>query len=329
MIDSSPYAAFFLYSAIVLATLLLKLNRLQILGFFLLGTSLLLFEFPDLPEYKAHYELAGRIGFERVWYLYNFEPGYVALVAILSKIISFEAFYVISIMAALFSYTKFFRSGMGDQFDLCLALFLSICLYFISFTIRTTIASIFLALAIVEIRRQRNLSAVLLILFGSGFHLVVLPLIVLPVVNRFSVFFMRWYPVLFVVSIVAAFVASEFFSLDSLLGIDESVDFKITAYQDIYTSSNSIFFALWLIVSGLSLILKRQFDDVDRVVIITSLSAILFLYPYPFFQGRFMWLTSFIFSYIFAKVVFGRIKLSDTLRICVIVTLPLAALARF
>lgn len=59
---------------------------------FFIALSLYQFEMPDIDSYREHYNLARDIGFDIFDYQNNFEIGYIFLVFIASKIISFDFF---------------------------------------------------------------------------------------------------------------------------------------------------------------------------------------------------------------------------------------------
>ena len=318
-----------LYLAIIATSLCLRERKPYIFGVISIAICLLFFDLSDIEEYRNHYELAGRAGFDHVVSLYNFEPGYVLLVVLIAHFLPFEAFYVIAISLAIHAYIKFFEQSVGKGHYVYAVFFLSSCLYFVSFTLRTTIASTFLAYAILCLKNKKNILAVILITVGATFHVVIAPMIILPILNKYSGLIAKHYLSFYAIVIAISIAIAKNLSLTPFVGVNEIVDLKISSYDDANINSNSIFFGLWAIAFAGSYVSFRKFDEFDRVLVIASVATILLLYPFEFVQGRFMWLTSFVFAYIFAKGTFMRIDFGSAGRLILVNTLPLVVFFRF
>jgi hypothetical protein len=318
-----------LYLAIVTTSLLPQKNRAHILGAAVIGACLLLLDLPDIAEYKEHYQLAGEIGFYNILSLYNFEPGYVAIVALLSKTIPFEVFYILTITFAINAYRDFYCENTSRKSSIFIVCFLSICLYFVAFTIRTTIASIFLAYSLSCLKKKDNLRAALMIILGATFHAIITPLIILPVINKFSILIKSRYLFAYTIAIVVALISEKIVSPDLFIGTNELIDLKLSAYEDANVGSKNIYFGLWIVAAVGSIVSMDRFNEFDRVLTISMVTVILLLRPYEFFQGRFMWLTSFIFIYILTKGILTRFDIGKTGGLLTIITLPLLTFLRF
>jgi hypothetical protein len=329
MTISNLVAPLALYIAIVVTSLCLHYKKNYILGLVTIAICLLYLDLPDILDYKNHYRLAEDLDFFSLLSLYGFEPGYVALVKISSYFISFEIFYILIMVVAINSYIKFYINVTTDRAYLYLVLFLSVCLYFVAFTIRTTVASIFLAYALINILNKRNKSAAICIVLGASFHMVMAPLIVLPFINRLSVFVSKRYLYVVAVVIFSIIIISKTLPIYLILGLSEFTDFKISTYNEDNINSNSVYQFLWLIVMLASIISIKNLDEFYKVIAITMTSIILLLYPYGFFQGRFMWLTSFIFIFMLAKGVLFRFNIGQFGRLFMVFMLPLMVIFRF
>lgn len=328
IMQSITLAHAFLFLSIIATIFLFRERKFHIVGIISISICLLFIDLPDIDEYRTHYDLTGRAGFDYVISLYNFEPGYVIFVAALSSFLPFEAFYVITISLAIHAYLKFFEESDGKRHYIYAAFFLSICLYFTAFTLRTTLASTFLAYAILCLKSNKNAAAGALILVGGMFHVVLTPLIILPVFNRFSSLIAKHYILLYIVVVALSVIVTPSLSLTPFLGANEVIDLKISSYEEANFSSNSYYFGLWLIAFIGALISYKNFSNFDRMLVISLLTSILFLYPFEFIQGRFMWLTSFLFAYIFSKGTFLRFNFGDAGRIFLVTALPLAVFFR-
>lgn len=329
MTMSSAAASMLLYLALVATSLLLRERKAYIFGAILIATCLLFIELPDVATYKEHYQLARHTSFENIFSLYNFEPGYVVLVIALSRFLPFEVFYVIVVSLAIHAYLKFYEKSVNKRPYIFAVLFLSVCLYFVAFTLRTTIASMFLAYALSCLKGKKNALAAVLIFLGATFHIVIAPMIILPIVNKFSALISRRYLLFYAIAIALAVIIARHLSLNFLVGANQFIDLKISAYEDANVSSNSLYFGLWILAIFGSCISYRYFDESDRVLAIVAAVNVLLLYPFEFIQGRFMWLTSFLFAYIFAKGTIARIDIGKTGRLVFVLTLPLLSFLRF
>jgi len=328
-VTSNLTIIYLLYLTIVVISLSLRDGKSYIWSAALIGALLLLLDLPDIAEYKEHYYLTAQTSFMHIFPLYNFEPGYVAAVAIFSKIVPFEVFYIIIITLAIDAYFKFYRANTDNRAYILAACFLSLCLYFVAFTLRATIASIFLAYSLHFLRNKKNATATVLIIIGATFHAIIIPLIILPIANLFSAFISKRYLLLYTITVIAVVFVSKLLSLDMLLGVSDVIDLKASAYKDANISSDSVYFVLWIIAIAGFLISLRFFSEFDRVLALSLTAIILALHPYEFIQGRFMWLTSFLFIYILAKGVIIRFNFGKTGRLIFTISVPLITLMRF
>lgn len=326
---STPIGLLLLYFSIVSTTFLVRERRVPFLGCILIGSSLLTFDLPDSFEYKEHYQIASQLGISHAVLPFNFEPGYNLIVSLFSKVVPYEAFYVFVISITIYAYIKAFDSLAGKKDYLLTAFLLSIFLYFFAFTVRTTIASMFLAYAVIFLKNRNNFYAALMVIAGCLFHVVIAPLILFPVINIFSSFVTRNFKLTFLAAIIAALLIASSLSLDFFLGRNNLLDLKIMAYNDANIDSKSIYFWLWIFALFCSLISIKYFSELDRVLVIGSAFILLLLLPFGLVQGRMMWLMSFILVYILTKATILRFSLGPFGGICFVVMLPLIGLVRY
>jgi hypothetical protein len=320
---------FYLYISILIAAVFLRDLNYRFFGSILIGMCLINLDLPDILEYKSHYSLASQIGFEDLLLSSNFEPGYVLLVYIISNYIPFEFFYVVVIALAIDAYSKFYALKNDERYYIYIIIFLSTCLYFVAFTIRSTIASIFLAYALIYFRQRKLFTGSIMILAGSAFHVAILPMLMFPVINNISFVFEKKSFYIYAMAILASIFLPNFLLIDSFVGMNKVLDLKILAYEDANINSSSLFFGLWIFVAAGFVMSYRSYDDFDRSLFVTLFVIILFLRSYGFIQGRFMWLTSFLFVYFFAKSLIFKFDIGKYGRLLLIFMLPLMNFLRF
>lgn len=320
--------AFLFLSIVFTLVLYYYSSKLYLFGIFFIALSLSFLDLPDINEYRDHYEFSGQFGYEFVSRFTNFERGYVLTNTLLSPYISFKFFYIIIISLTIYAYLKFFEISDKDNSYIYATVFFSLCLYFVAFTLRTTISSIFLAFALICIRNKRYIGSLILISIGSLFHILILILLILPFISIFSKLISKYIFILLPAVGMAAFIVGQNFDLAELAGFNRVLDLKVNAYTEANLSSNSVFLVMWLIAFCGTFISFKRLDDFDRALIITLLAALAFLVPFQFIQGRFMWLTSFLFAYILSKGTFNRLKLSETGAMVFMAVLPLAVFFR-
>ncbi len=326
---SSFVATVLLYLSIIATTLLLREKKPHIFGVILVAICLLFIELPDIAAYKDHYQLVEHTRLEDLFSLNNFEPGYVVVVAFLSRIIPFEIFYVTAISLAIHAYIIFYQNNIGNKSYIFLLFFLSISLYFIAIPLRSTIASIFLAYSLLHLKNNKNALAAAIIVIGSTFHIAIAPMLVLPILNNFSGFIKRYYLLVLSIAIAASMIVSKYLFLDSFININGYLNLKILAYQDVNVSSNSFYFKLWLVAILFAYISHVVLSEFDRVLVAGMAVIIIILQPFGFIQGRFMWLTSFAFAYTFVKVTLSRVEMGRVGGLFFLVTFPLLIFFRF
>jgi hypothetical protein len=318
----------FLFLSIVVTVFLFYKKTFYVFGIVSISICLLFFDFPDITEYREHYEFAGQAGYDYVSTFYNFEPGYVLLVAISASFLPFEAFYILIVSCAIYAYLKFFEdTGEKDSY-IYATIFLSICLYFVAFTLRTTISSTFLAFAISCMQKKKNTVALLLILAGSLFHVVILLAIILPFVSLFSRFISKYFLIILPIAGIFSVIIGQNFDLNEIVGYNNVIDLKVSSYTDANLSSNSVFLGIWIIAFASAFASFKNLNDFERALIIALFGVIIFLIPFEFIQGRFMWLTSFLFAYILSKGTFIRFNLTETSGMVFMTVLPLAVFFR-
>ena len=306
---TSSLAIPFIYFAIIATALLANKGHENVLSTCVIAGCLLFLGLPDLEAYDEHYQLAASEGFLLALNSNNFEIGYVALVSICSQIIPFWMFYIGIIVFAIHAYLKFSNSNNSCAPYIFVCFLLSACIYFFSFTIRTTIASIFLAYSLLRISEGKNTAALILILAGIAFHMVIAPMLLLPILNKFKPFIARYYGLSIIIAVIVSAVLADAFLLSSLGEVGGFIETKINLYQDDALSKNGFFFTYWIILIASSVIFIKRISDFDRVLLVSVASVLILLYPYAFFQGRFMWLTSFIFAYLFTKIFLTGLRL--------------------
>ena len=318
----------FLFLSIVVTVFLFYRKNFYIFGIISISICLLFFDFPDIDEYRDHYEFAGQAGYDYVSTFYNFEPGYVVLVAVSAALLPFEVFYVLVMTFAIYAYLQFFEETGDKNRYIYATIFLSICLYFVAFTLRTTISSTFLALAVTFMQRKRNFIAIIFILIGSLFHVVIIAAIILPFASLFAKFLSRYYLLILPAAGVFSVIIGQGFDLNQIVGFNSVLDLKIISYSDANMSSNNVFFGMWIVAFIGAFASFRTLDEFERALIIAMFGIIIFLTPFEFVQGRFMWLTSFLFAYIFSKGTFVRFNLTETGGIVFMIVVPLAVFFR-
>lgn len=320
----------FLYFSVVWILLSRRRWYFLVFGIFALAVSLSFLGLPDLDGYKEHWDYASVLTFSELEARNNFEIGYNVSVWIFSMVMPWELFYIIVISLAVFSYLKFYEEYGSEKKVLYAAAFLALFLYFTAFTFRTTISSILLVLSVLSVRNDRNLMSILFIVLGSTFHSVILPMLILPFINRYSSLINRHFLIMIFLAISAGLVFNSFFTLDKIAELSDFLRFKVQAYEDVNTSYRiSIFQVFWFLLFVCGLLGVRKLDRFDRVLFTTLSLIITLLIPYNFFQARFFWLTSFLAAYFFAKLVLARIKF-DLFSISLVVFVsPILVLFRF
>lgn len=327
--DIKLAATLIIYIAIVITALLSNQGRKYLFGAFFIACCLLFLELPDLEAYVEHYQLAASEGFMSALLSNNFEFGYVALVSICSEIMPFWMFYIGVIICAISSYLKFSSINNSCAPYIFTCFLLSACLYFFSFTIRTTIASIFLSYSLIRLKEEKNTSALILLLAGMTFHMVIAPMLVVPVLNKFRPWISRHYRLCIFFAGIISFIFADIISISSLSSVGGFVENKIFFYQDQESLISGFFFMLWIFIIVSSLFLRKHVDSFDRVLLVSITSILILLYPYGFFQGRFMWLTSFIFAYFFTKIFFNHLRFGKLGQIFFTMSLSLIVFSRF
>ncbi len=318
-----------LYFSVIITILLIHEKKSSMFGSILIATCLLFIELPDIKDYKEHYELAKNTDFNYILSLYNFEPGYVLLTVIASQFLSFEIFYILIITITIQANLKFFEKCDSEKSYIYATFFLSICLYFIAFTLRTTIASIFLAYSLLFLKKNKNYIAIILIVIGATFHVVIAPMIIFPILNNFSKIIIKHYIITSITTLITLVISSQYLSLDLFFGANEILDIKISAYDSANLSADSFYFVLWILAIIGSIISFKYYGEFDCMLIVISAAIIILMQPFGFIQGRFMWLTSFVFAYVFTKSIFSRLYFDQIINFLITIIVPLAIFLRF
>jgi len=297
-----------LYLSIILASILSVSSKkwLYLLGSFLVGICLLPFEFRDISEYRDHYNLASTVGFESLLSTANFEIGYVLLVIIASKLIPFNIFYVSIIAFAIYTAINFYHKYADHKSQFYVVLFLSVFLYFIAFTLRTTIASAFLAIALCKMKERRIFFASIIILLAASFHLAVLPFLIFPIVNYFTYLSKTKRALFLSIFLLITLFHKYLLNIFFIYFPYDFILFKLNAYEDSNVFQMSTYL---LILVGIFILYIPRFKLInifDKYLLIGMGIIVTTFIQYSFFLGRIFWASSFISAYFLSKTIFSN-----------------------
>lgn len=317
-----------LYLATLLTALLSGNAKTLFIGLLSITALLTLLDLPDIPDYKAHYELAQTGGKEVFSSIYNFEIGYNALVFIASIFLPFEIFYIITLATIISSYNIFYKINAVKWSWLYLLIFLSLALYFVSFTIRTSIASLFIVLSILSLKNNRWFVSITAIGFGALFHSASLPFLIFVGIYFLRKFIGSFWLLFIFLSCVAFFWNVAFLYILELIALVPFFEIKILAYETQTGTQLSIFLLLWLMVILFYFINPKQLNSFDQNLLLGLFFIFLVFIKNEFFLGRLMWLSSFLFVYFFTKILL-RYNFNRDVIILVALVLPLLIIIRF
>ena len=317
-----------LYLTTLASVSLAKDSRALFIGLLSIAAILAVIDLPDIPEYKIHYEIAQTSGNEIFNSIYNFEIGYNALVFLVSTILPFEIFYIILLATILLSYHIFYKTSGDKNSWFYLLIFLSIALYFVSFTIRTSIASIFIVLSLILLKNDRWLMSIFLIGVGALFHTAALPFLIFPVVSVIRKFINDFWLLFCLFGCLGSFLSIAFFQVIELLTLVQFFETKVLAYDAEPEAGFNFFMLLWCALFLFHLINPQHLSRFDQNLLIGLFFVFIIFVQNAFFLGRLMWLTSFLFVYFLTKI-FLRCKLSKDFLILLMFFIPMVTLIRF
>lgn len=331
---TTPFGAVLvMWLVMMLSPFWLRNVALRVLGCISLAATLSFFNFPDIIEYEMHYQKLSQATtntFLIVKSEWNFEIGYDLLVFISSKFLSFGFFYILIIALSLLSYYRFYNAYIKDAADLCFVLFVSLFIYYISFTLRTTIASALLANMLVAIKKNKTNLSIVLIAAACFVHSVAIPFISLLSVSTFDG---KNLPkiTLALLAVIFSYLMAEIAVpvLSTLFLNKEFVDFKIESYSDLAKFNWNLLVIAWILI-GISLLSLKKIREED-FWIYTSVSSVFALLSFNvFFQGRATWTITFIYSYLIVSMAGRDIKCKDLMVIiCLIVSVGTLGVVRY
>ncbi len=284
--------------------------------------SIVLYEYnlPDIKVYKEFFELASIINFEILKIdAYKYEIGYIYLNILFSQFVSFHIFYIIVISTVLYCSIKFFISLKGEYSYVYVSFFLSFCLYFLSFTLRTSIASIFLILALINLFNKKENIALIYILVGSLFHIVILYAIIYVILikRKKIVFFL----------LLLFFLFFIIYNHDSfkILGF---INDKILIYKEDENFKLSLFLLIWIILIFYSIYKFEYLHNFNKILIIGMFITILFLINNSFIMGRIFWISSIIFTYCLVNLLLNNLIFQKNMKFISLLLIPLVIFTR-
>jgi hypothetical protein len=317
-----------IYLATLLSSFLSRDAKTLFIGLLSITSLLTLLELPDIPDYKAHYELAENGGKEVFDSIYNFEIGYNALVFFASIFLPFEIFYIITLASVILSYNIFFKNNAVKLSWLYLLIFLSIALYFVSFTIRTSIASLLIVISLLLLKDSRWLTSLIAIGIGALFHTATLPCLIFVAVSVLRKFINSFWILFFLLISLVIFWNITFFYILELIALLPFFESKILAYETQSGAQISIFALLWLVVFLYYFMNPKQLNHFEQNILLGLFFIFMVFIQNEFFLGRLMWLTSFIFVYFFTNILL-RFYLNKDVLFLIALLFPLLILIRF
>lgn len=283
---------FLLYLAIIWSVLATYKKWPIIFPSACISCVLLQFNMPDISSYRDYYELTNSLGLSIYSYNNYFEVGFVSLVLFFSKLFNFDFFYIIIITLVVYTSLKFFITLNSANSYIYVSFFLTLCLYFLAFTLRTSIASILLLIALLYIYKDENLIASFCIILGSLFHIVILFSLVFIFVRKIQ----SLSPIYLYFFAFTGFISILLFDYQ-FLSYFEFFNFKIKAYSDIQGFELTNFFILWFGIIFFSLFKIKNYSKFDKSIVFGMLIIIIIFMNNSFFLGRIFWISSAVFIY--------------------------------
>ena len=296
-----------LFLIILVSPLWLIKPASRILGCVSIGTVLLFFNFRDIIHYRNHYYLRSKVGISDYDFLQqigsNFEYGYDVLVFISSHLFPFEVFYVIIIASTLLCYHYFFQSYSKRNANLSFIIFTAFFLYYISFTLRSTIASALLACALVFLKNKRQYLSIFTIAIASFMHVVVLPFLPILLLTKFKKFLQKYMLVTILFFLACAPLALNFINLlQTYFFQNEFIIFKLKSYTEIAEIQFSFLLLVWAAIGGIMFIANKP-KYLESLWIFFLISCMLIAWSFnSFFLGRATWVVSFVYAYLIAEI---------------------------
>ena len=296
-----------LFLIILVSPLWLIKPASRILGCVSIGTVLLFFNFRDIIHYRNHYYLRSKVGISDYDFLQqigsNFEYGYDVLVFISSHLFPFEVFYVIIIASTLLCYHYFFQSYSKRNANLSFIIFTAFFLYYISFTLRSTIASALLACALVFLKNKRQYLSIFTIAIASFMHVVVLPFLPILLLTKFKKFLQKYMLVTILFFLACAALALNFINLlQTYFFQNEFIIFKLKSYTEIAEIQFSFLLLVWAAIGGIMFIANKP-KYLESLWIFFLISCMLIAWSFnSFFLGRATWVVSFVYAYLIAEI---------------------------
>lgn len=279
----------------------------QVLGCLSIGITLLFFNFPDIPDYIEHYETLAKsnaLDFDIVRRHWNFEYGYDLLVFVASHFISFDIFYVLIITFTLLSYQLFFSAYDNDISDISFIIFTAIFIYYISFTLRTTLASALLAYSLVLTKKNSQFIAATLLLLAALMHLVVTPFFIMFPLAKYKIKLFKSLALtntlLIMCALFTMLVVPFLLTNVSQFGF---ISFKLSSYAEFTDYKWNLLILAWIII-GILLAIMKSTRTIDNLWIYFIFSCVFILLSFnSFFQGRATWAAAFVFAYLISAII--------------------------
>lgn len=306
----------------------------RIMGCLSIAFILLFFNFPDIPDYKIHYDAIAQVSMKSLGSVaneWNFEVGYDWLVFAFSRLLPFELFYILLITFSLLSYYGFYSAYLNELKNLGFIVFVSIFIYYISFTLRTTIVSAMLASALVLIKRERKIFATVIIGISAQIHTVAIPYISIVLLSGFKKIINKnkWLAGLF---LLTTYVSVEMFVPLLLKAFSEIefTKFKINSYAEFSVYDWNLLIVAWVLI-GLLIFTRDRYKDEDGFWLYIVVSSVFILLSFnSFFQGRATWAATFVYAYLIVSILRKYLKKPGAIMMaCLIASTGTLGMLRF
>jgi hypothetical protein len=280
---------------------------LRILGCISIGVVLYFFNFPDISEYRNHFDILSvtrMAEFNSARSSWNFEYGYDVVVFISSYILPFEVFYVTTIATTLLCYYLFFRSYSEKNAVLSFIFLNSFFLYYISFTLRTTIASALIACALVLLKNNKKYLPAIAIATTSFVHTVALPFASILLIMNCKIFSKAKLVLIFL--FISAFIGLTLIYIRTIkiyISQVEFIAFKLNSYEEFSGVKFNFLLLAWVVIGVIIVASKKREQLSEDLWIYFSISFVFVILSFnAFFQGRAMWAASFVFAHLIAAI---------------------------
>jgi len=207
----------------------------RIIGCSLIGVTLLFFNFPDISEYNLHFEALTDLSYEDFKVVredWNFEYIYDLLVFVASKFITFNYFYISIITTVLLSYYLFFKSFSNDLAVASFICVVSIFIYYIAFTLRTSIVSAFLAYIFIILNKRIYLTFYLL-LIATFIHTIIAPFFSIILLIKIKLFTHKYFKESILIILSISFFSNAIVNTYiNYFSLNEFIYFKLNIYEE-------------------------------------------------------------------------------------------------